>query len=48
MATLYPARLIRASDRGMIEPGARADLVIIDNELNLKGVCLNGITEFKE
>lgn len=48
MATLYPARLIRASDRGMIEPNARADLVIIDNELNLKGVCSNGITEFKE
>ena len=48
MATLYPARLIRAGDRGMIEPGARADLVIVDNEMKLRGVCLNGITEFKK
>ncbi|MDM8003622.1 MAG: N-acetylglucosamine-6-phosphate deacetylase [Bacteroidota bacterium] len=48
MATLYPARLIGAPDRGIIAPGARADLIIIDNEMRLKGVCMNGVTKFKE
>jgi N-acetylglucosamine-6-phosphate deacetylase len=45
MATLYPSRLIRADDRGVIAPGARADLLVLDNELRLKGICFNGITE---
>lgn len=47
MATLYPARLTGASDRGIIAPGARADLIITDDELRLKGICFNGITELK-
>jgi len=45
MATLYPSRLIKATDRGIIAPGARADLVIIDNEMNIRGICFDGITE---
>ncbi len=48
MATLCPARLIKAKDRGVIAPGCRADLVIIDSEMRLKGVCFNGITNLKE
>jgi len=48
MATLYPARLIRAFDRGVIKPGARADLLITDNEMRLAGICFNGQTEFKK
>ncbi len=47
MATLYPARVIGAAERGIIAPGARADLVMVDDELKLRGVCFSGITEFK-
>jgi N-acetylglucosamine-6-phosphate deacetylase len=48
MATLYPARLIKADDRGVITPGARADLIITDSEMRLAGICFNGDTEFKK
>lgn len=47
MATLYPAQVINATDRGIITPGARADLLLVDSELKLKGICFNGITELK-
>jgi N-acetylglucosamine-6-phosphate deacetylase len=46
MATIYPARLIRADDRGVIKPGARADLIITDSEMRLAGIYFNGHTEF--
>jgi N-acetylglucosamine-6-phosphate deacetylase len=46
MATMYPARLIRADDRGVIKPGARADLIMTDSEMRLVGICFNGHTEF--
>ncbi len=45
MASLYPARLIRAGDRGAIAPGARADLIFIDSDLELKGIFFNGKIE---
>jgi N-acetylglucosamine-6-phosphate deacetylase len=48
MATIYPARLIRADDRGVIKPGARADLIMTDNEMRLTGICFNGHTKFNK
>ncbi len=48
MATLYPAQLIKATDRGVIKPGSRADLLIVDSEMRLKGICFNGKTELKD
>ncbi len=42
MATMYPAQLIAATDRGRIEAGAKADLVIFDKEFAIKAVYLNG------
>jgi N-acetylglucosamine-6-phosphate deacetylase len=47
MASLYPAQLIKASDRGLIAPGARADLIMTDSNMDLKGLFFNGKMEFQ-
>jgi N-acetylglucosamine-6-phosphate deacetylase len=43
MATLTPARRLGLdSDIGSIAPGKRADLVVLDHELNVRGVYIGG------
>ncbi|RAK37822.1 N-acetylglucosamine 6-phosphate deacetylase [Actinoplanes lutulentus] len=43
MAATTPARLLGLTDRGAITPGLRADLVILDADLNLKQVIHAGV-----
>lgn len=43
MATLYPSEVMRANDLGRLEPGARANLVLVDKELSsVRSVWLEG------
>jgi N-acetylglucosamine-6-phosphate deacetylase len=41
-ATATPARVLGLTDRGRLEPGLRADIVILDDELSLRGVMRAG------
>jgi N-acetylglucosamine-6-phosphate deacetylase len=43
MASLYPARVMKINDRGMIKPGFKADLVIFNKKFEVKMVCCNGL-----
>ncbi len=43
MATLYPAQLIGAAKKGKIEKGYDADLVIFNNDFEVKGTVFKGI-----
>ncbi len=43
MATSYPARLMGLQDRGKIEPGLKADLIVFDSDLVLKKICKSGV-----
>ena len=44
MATLTPARILGIDkDVGSLEPGKRADLVVLDRELNVQGVYIGGV-----
>lgn len=42
MASTTPASLLRLADRGIIEPGRRADLVALDGRLEVAGVWVAG------
>jgi N-acetylglucosamine-6-phosphate deacetylase len=42
MAAANPARLLGMRDRGGLEPGCRADLLLLDAQLDLKAVFIGG------
>ncbi|HTW88882.1 MAG TPA: N-acetylglucosamine-6-phosphate deacetylase [Candidatus Binataceae bacterium] len=42
MAATNPAAVLGIADRGRLEPGARADLIVLDSELRLKAVFIGG------
>jgi N-acetylglucosamine-6-phosphate deacetylase len=41
-ATVVPARIARLPDRGRLEPGARADVVVLDDRLEVARVLVGG------
>jgi N-acetylglucosamine-6-phosphate deacetylase len=44
-ATEAPARMAHRPDLGRITPGARADLVVLDDTLEIQRVLLQGVTQ---
>jgi N-acetylglucosamine-6-phosphate deacetylase len=43
MASEYPARVMKISDKGRIVPGYKADLVVFDKNFNIEQVFVEGI-----
>ncbi len=43
MASSYPAKLMNLEDRGKIEPGLRADIIVFDKEFNIKQIFIQGL-----
>lgn len=43
MATVYPAKVMGYADRGKLEAGARADLVLFGNDFKIRGVFVDGV-----
>ncbi|MBE7043614.1 MAG: N-acetylglucosamine-6-phosphate deacetylase, partial [Ruminococcaceae bacterium] len=43
MASTNPAFVCGCNDRGRLETGCRADVVILDHEFNIKAVFVKGI-----
>jgi N-acetylglucosamine-6-phosphate deacetylase len=41
-ATEVPARFLRRDDVGVLEPGARADVVVLDDRLEIRSVLCGG------
>ncbi|MGH3650019.1 MAG: amidohydrolase family protein, partial [Acidimicrobiia bacterium] len=41
-ASLVPARMIGATDRGRLAPGFRADIVVLDHDLHLVETIIGG------
>ncbi|MCJ7820450.1 MAG: N-acetylglucosamine-6-phosphate deacetylase [Bacteroidales bacterium] len=48
MASAYPARLIKESNKGMIAPGYAADLTVFDKDFTVTGVFINGADQLKK
>ncbi|HWL43573.1 MAG TPA: N-acetylglucosamine-6-phosphate deacetylase [Ilumatobacter sp.] len=46
-ASRVPADLLGFSDRGRVEPGARADLVLLDDALHVQRTLIEGVTAWK-
>jgi len=42
MASAYPARVMKYQDRGKIEPGFRADLIMFNDEFEIQEVFIDG------
>ena len=42
MAATNPARLLGMRERGRVEVGCRADLLVLDPQMNLKAVFIAG------
>jgi N-acetylglucosamine-6-phosphate deacetylase len=44
MASLTPARVVGWDDRiGSLEPGKRADVLVLDRDLNVQRVFIGGV-----
>jgi N-acetylglucosamine-6-phosphate deacetylase len=44
MASEYPAKVMRISDKGRIEPGYKADLIVFDMDFSIEHVFIEGVT----
>jgi N-acetylglucosamine-6-phosphate deacetylase len=42
MASTYPARVLKIPDRGRIEPGYKADLILFNEDYEIRMVCIEG------
>lgn len=42
MASSYPAKVIKLSDKGKIKPGYKADLILFDKDFEVRSVCVEG------
>jgi N-acetylglucosamine-6-phosphate deacetylase len=43
MASEYPAKVMRISDKGKIEPGYKADVIVFDKDFSVGQVFINGV-----
>ena len=43
MASAYPAKVMNIRDKGRIEPGFKADLVVFDRNFNIEQVFVEGV-----